>query len=122
MARPKGQGKTPTSGRKKGTPNKRTKHAIELAERLGVDPLEVLLHITSNNWKALGYESGETEKVLKDGGTIMVERIELKDRLGAAKEACKYVYPTRKAVDFSASESTEGNGVSSITVKFKSKE
>ena len=92
-----------TGGRQKGTPNKRTVRAQELAEELGCDPLRVLMAIVQNDWEFLGYSSPEVTKVLKDGGTIVVDRIELDQRLQAAKEACQYLYPKLKAVEHSGS-------------------
>lgn len=52
------KGKEKTGGRVKGTPNKDTLRAREIAERLGVCPLTVLLLHAKGDWKSLGYESG----------------------------------------------------------------
>lgn len=106
MARPKGQPKL--GGRQKGTPNQKTKDARELAERLGIDPLEILFHFASKNWKALGYNSECHTKVLKDGGTLEVERITPEMRLNAAKEAVRYIYPQTKAVELTTGEGEKG--------------
>lgn len=104
MAFKKGETRPPNSGRKKGSINKKTQDARALAERLGVDPLEILFHFASRNWKALGYNSEYHTKVLKDGGTIEVERITPEMRLNAAKEAVRYVYPQTKAVEIKNDE------------------
>jgi hypothetical protein len=101
----KEKGSIKTGGRKKGTPNQKTRDARDLMERLGVDPLEFLFLTIKEDWKALGYESRYETKVLKDGGTIEVPVIEFSSRLTAAKEAAKYVYPQTKAL-----EMTSGDG------------
>lgn len=97
----KGDKKPEISGRRTGTPNKKTLDARSLAERLKIDPLEILFHFANKDWKALGYEEETTTKVLKDGGTIQIERITAEMRLTAAKEAVRYVYPQTKAVELS---------------------
>gem|GEM_PF-6527240 len=71
-------------GRKKGTPNKRTLFAQETAERLGVNPFEILLHIANGDKKALK---------LKTKGPIG-----LSARRAAAVAACQYIVPKRRAV------------------------
>lgn len=69
------KGKAKTGGRKKGTPNKRTK---ELAEVLGAfDPAEKLVQIFN-----------ETDD------------LDLKAQI--CRDLLKYVYPQRKAVEMSA--------------------
>lgn len=88
-----------TGGRKSGTPNRRTQEAIELSEKLNVDPLEILLLIAKGDWEALGYENPQTSKLSKSGDEVWCDRIELDHRLAAAKESCKYIYPARKAVE-----------------------
>lgn len=95
------KGSPKTGGRVKGKPNVKTLEARDLMDRLGIDPLEFLFLTIKEDWKALGYESRYETKVLKDGGTLEVPVIEFKDRLLAAKEACKYVYPQTKAVELS---------------------
>jgi hypothetical protein len=104
MAFKKGESRPENAGRKKGSVNQKTKDARELADKLGVDPLEILFHFASRNWKALGYASEYHTKVLKDGGTLEVERITPEMRLNAAKEAVRYVYPQTKAVELKANE------------------
>lgn len=86
-------------GRKAGTVNKRTQEAIDLAKKLKVDPLEILLLITKGDWKALGYDSPTITKVTSEGFTVEVERIELDHRIKSAKEACNYIYPKRKSIE-----------------------
>lgn len=81
----KGQPRPANAGRKKGTPNKRTFNANALAEEMGVDPLKVLLTLCSH----------------RDPGI----------QLGAAKEAAKYLYTQKRAVEVS------GNAESPLKVE-----
>lgn len=99
----KGQKKNESSGRKKGVVNKKTMDARALAEKLGVDPLEILFHFASRNWQALGYDSENCVKITKEG-TVLTERITPEMRLQAAKEAVRYIYPQTKAVELSGTD------------------
>lgn len=91
MAYPKGAKKPPTSGRKKGTPNKVTGDIIETLKSLGHDPAAIQVHLYNEAMK--GY----------------YKRLKLKNEWGATGmlhaaiqangDLMKYVYPTRKAVD-----------------------
>lgn len=97
--RPKGSGKTPGSGRKKGTPNKDVLPLEQKAQELGVDPFEILLHFASGNWKALGYDA-ETRTYFTAAGIEAEEPIiKPEHRLKAATEACSYIHAKRKAVE-----------------------
>lgn len=80
--------KTPGSGRKAGTPNKSAVDLQEIADRIGVNIFEVLCLIAKGDMAALGEE----------------KKIDINARLGAAKEAAKYLYSQRKAVELSGSE------------------
>jgi hypothetical protein len=88
---------------RKGCPNKITTSAKELAQKLGIDPLEILLHFANKDWKALGYDSPTLLKITADGGHE-VDRISAEMRVMAAKEAAKYIYPTQKAVEFTGDQ------------------
>lgn len=90
--------KTKGSGRKKGTPNKRTIDAQKLAEEIGCDPLEVLLRATAGDWKFFGFK----EKSLKIGKAVVRDHITMEDRVSAAKEAAQYIYGKRKQIEHSA--------------------
>ena len=114
MARKPNDGRGRIGGRKKGTPNKDKKKLHEKAEELGVDPFEILLLIAKGDWKGLGYVSETVSRVTKEGIEIEIGRIELRDRLNAAKEACNYIHPKRKAIEVS---SDEGN----ITINLATK-
>ncbi len=90
----------PGSGRAKGTPNKQTQELIELAERLGVNPFEVMLNIVKNDWQALGYDSPTVTRATLEG-VVEVERITVELRAQCAQNACSYLYPKRKAIEHS---------------------
>jgi hypothetical protein len=95
----------PGSGRKKGTPNKKTVEAQEIAKRLKCDPFELLILYAKGDWKALGYKS---ETVTKFIGNNMVEEpvISAELRATSARNACEYIYPKRKAIEQSIAEDT----------------
>lgn len=91
------------SGRKAGVPNKKTALIADVAERLGVNPFEVLCLFAANKWKELGYTG--SKHIDSETGTEWFESpISLDIRMNAAKEACKYLYPQRKAVQLSTDE------------------
>lgn len=99
-----------TGGRIPGTPNRRTFDASKIAEELGGDPFQILMHFAMNKWKELGYESEKKEILSAKGSICKVDRISEADRINAAKEACKYLYPQRKAIDHtSGGESIESS-------------
>lgn len=86
-------------GRKKGTPNKSTLPLKELAEKLDVDPFEVLLRFAAEDWKGLGYEARTETKFTPQGLEVVEYVIAPQMRLKAAAEACQYLHPKRKAVE-----------------------
>lgn len=92
-----------TGGREKGTPNKRTFDARALAEKKGVDPLEILLDIAGNNWPELGYETCFITKV-NMGIEYEESVITMENRLNAAKEAAKYIYPQLKSTEITGKD------------------
>lgn len=60
---------------KKRGEGKKSWNAQELAKEMGIDPLKLLLEFAANTSK------------------------DDRDRIRAASEACKYIYPTQKAVE-----------------------
>lgn len=76
--------------RTKGSINKKLENLADTAERIGVDIFEVLCLFAKGDHKALG---------LKDPLTPDT-------RLHAVKEAAKYLYSQRRAVELSNSEDT----------------
>ena len=102
--RSSGSGKTPGSGRKKGSLSKRTVAAMEIADRLKCDPFEVLIHFAKGDWKALGYDSEVYHLEKPDGSIKMGFVITPEMRITAAKDACRYLYPTKAAVTVSSED------------------
>lgn len=96
--------KTPGSGRKKGTKNKNTAPAEELALELGIDPLKVLFYFVAGDWKSLGYESATTTMFSPDGSSYEVPIIKPEHRISAAKEAAQYIYPKKKALEITTGD------------------
>lgn len=101
---PKLPGSPKFGGRTKGTPNKKTQALLDRAKELGIDPFEILLYAAGNKWARLGYCSGTLRRKGDDGKTYTVDRIPLELRIIAAKEACQYIYPKRKAIEISTDE------------------
>lgn len=84
-----------TGGRVKGIPNRRAIDARALAERMGVDPLEILLMFAGGDARSLGYVS------VDQAGNEQVGVIPPELRFAAAREAANYIYPKRKALEVS---------------------
>jgi hypothetical protein len=95
----KGQPRPTNAGKKKGTLNKKTLALAEKAEQLGVDPFTILLLVANMDWKALGYDSATRTKYVASGDSYEEDIIQMSDRVNAAKEASKYLYPQRKAIE-----------------------
>ncbi len=98
--------KIPGSGRKKGTPNKDKRTLAEIAAARGSKPFEVLLMISDNDWKGLGYP-GPT--IIKGVGEHAYETpvISLEARLKASSDACNYLHPKLKQIDVKHSPEDE---------------
>lgn len=112
---PKGTPKPPGSGRQKGTPNKRTRNAQEIADRLGCDPFEILLQFAMNDPKALGYKTkGKPVKDQLTGRVFFVPWITPELRERAAESASEYLYPKRKALELRDDEGTLGKTLADI--------
>lgn len=93
-----------TGGRQKGTPNAKSIEARALADRLGVDPLEILLLFAKGDWKALGYKD-ETYRVEQAGGVVnSVLYVSPETRANSAAKACDYLYAKRKAVEVTGAD------------------
>lgn len=99
MPRPKGIQKT--GGRLKGTRNKVNSAAQDIADRIGVNPIEVLCWFTMGDWKKLGYEQSKQVKAITQYGELMEDVVRPIDRLSAAAELAQYLYPKKKAIEYS---------------------
>lgn len=78
-----------TGGRSKGTPNASSLDVRAIAERIGVDPFEIMCMVAKGDYSGLGYET---------------DIISLDQRIGCAIQASKYLYQQRKAVELSTDE------------------
>lgn len=73
MAWPKGVPRPPNSGRKKGTPNKKTELLQQKLERHNYDPIDALV--------------------------ALIPELDPKSKAHVALELMQYVYPKRKAIE-----------------------
>lgn len=89
-----------TGGRGPNSKNKKTIEAQEKADKLGIDPFELLLLYAKRDWKRLGYKSEFTIKYI---GENQVEEPVISPELAAssAAKACEYLLPKRKSVEVS---------------------
>lgn len=101
MAAPKGRPRPAGAGRKKGTPNKSTQNAQEIADKLGFCPLTILAHYAMKNYRALGIE--ETRTAYNSKG-LPYEEDSIPNELAqkAAKDALPYLRPVLKSVELKA--------------------
>jgi hypothetical protein len=90
-------------GRAPGTPNRRVLPLVQKAKELKVDPFEILLLFAKGDWASLGYQS-ESETKYSMGTPFEVRVISPDMRIVAAKEACKYMHPQRKAIDIKSDD------------------
>ena len=96
MAVPKG---VRIAGRQKGTPNKKTVELMELTEKLGCNPFEMLLLFAKGDHEALGLPEVTVVSVTESGEPIERLTISPELRQKSAKDACEYLFPKRKAVE-----------------------
>lgn len=89
-----------TGGRKKGSLNKDAVPLMEMAAKLDCNPFEILLKFAKGDWEGLGYDSSVYVRESKDGTqtTTLGYVISPEVRSKAAIEACKYLYPQKKAI------------------------
>jgi hypothetical protein len=104
MAMP-GAKKPAGSGRRKGTPNRNVLPLIEKAQKLGIDPFEILLLFANGDAESLGYPACKIPNS-SDRGLGEANCISIDQRLKAASEACQYLYPKRKAIESTANAAT----------------
>ena len=97
---------TKTGGRQKGSLNKRTRLVEDIAAKFKLDPFEVLMMVANYDWKGLGYETESTIAYTNAGIEYELPRIALSDRVAAAKEAAKYIYPQKKSVEMTLPEAS----------------
>lgn len=93
-------------GRKKGSVNKRTKHARDLAAEMGADPIEFLLRImTSESIEvAMVDEKGKTVLDFNGKPVLVHEAIPLAMKIDAAKNVAPYVRPKLQSTQITGAE------------------
>lgn len=86
-------------GRPKGVKNKRSFNAEELAQKMNVCPLEILLMVASGDWKGLGYAEKSKITFTAQGLEIVEDNVPLKERVSAAGHAAKYLYSQKQPIN-----------------------
>lgn len=96
--------KTPGSGRKPGTPNRRTLEVHARLAQLGCDPIEVLAHIANGDApcaRCQGTGKLTRKRWCPECDGTGRELIDHEQRAAAAKALMPYIAPRRKAVEHS---------------------
>jgi hypothetical protein len=91
-----------TGGRKAGTPNKETLQLLEIAEKHGCNPFEVLILFAKRDHVALGLPEYTIKVIGKGENATEIEELTISPELQqkSAKDAAEYLYAKRKAVEF----------------------
>lgn len=95
------------AGRPVGAKNKRTLRVEEIAGRYALDPFEVLMMIAVGDWEGLGYETKTKKVYTAEGRVNEEENVPLAQRCVAAREATKYLYPTKHRVEITKEQAIE---------------
>lgn len=90
--------KPPGRGKSK---NKRTILVEETAMKLGFDPFRTLCLFAMGDWEKLGYDSSVEVAETDKGSTFIKHTISPELRASCAKDACKYLYSQKQAVEVS---------------------
>lgn len=70
--------------------------------KLGCDPFKILCLFALGDWKALGYDSSVEVAESGDGNSTFIKHtISPELRASCAKDACKYLYSAKQAVQHS---------------------
>ncbi len=93
-------------GKPKGAKHRKTRAIEDTAARLKCDPFEVLCRFANGDWKGLGYENECYFSEKPDGAVKMGYTITPEMRLHAAKEAVKYIYAQKRAIEITADVNT----------------
>lgn len=86
-------------GRQAGTQNKRTLMVKAIADKVQVDPLEVIMRFAAGDWAGLGYKEEHYFYETNSGAIKMEFVITPEMRLSAAKDAATYLYARKKEAD-----------------------
>lgn len=88
-------------GKPKGAVHALTTKVRDTANRLGIDPFEILLRFAAGDWKALGYKS---EKYKKSTRYVIEPFVRAK----AAQEAAQYILPKLRSIEQPKSNALAG--------------
>jgi hypothetical protein len=94
------------NGRAKGSTNKNRQVLFDKAKELGVDPFEILLLFAKGDYDSLGYDKYQS-KAGPNGEVFEVLTISPELRQKSARDACEYLFPKLKSVEFSTDEETK---------------
>lgn len=100
------------SGRKAGTPNRKTEEFFDKCAQHSHDPILFNILVAKNDWAALGYLSPTILVTNKNGQTFEEDRISIEARLSANNKLLDFMYPKRKALEF-----VDDKGEASNTIK-----
>lgn len=123
----KGAEKPAKSGRKKGTPNKRTNKVLEILEEHGYDPLiEAIKLLKKENLSGAqlleayqAYEEAcyandkEPDGFMDFKRKVEENQLTAKEKLDGHLKLIKYIYPARKAIEI---KSDDGKVAPSFTI------
>jgi hypothetical protein len=98
-----------SGGRTKGSKNRVIGDVATLVAKLDVDPLEVLLLFSKGDWKSLGYKQEATICYTNAGIEYEKFTITPEIRMNAAKEAVKYCYSQKKAIEIAPADNKKWN-------------
>ena len=70
-----------------------------MAEKLGINPLEILLRFAAGDWEGLGYDQPFLTEVTANGMAVEVPVIEPDTRRKAAADCAPYLFPRLKNIE-----------------------
>lgn len=88
-------------GRPKGSKNKHSFKVEEIAQKFEVEPFEYMMRIAAGDWKFFGFDGPTKTTFTPQGIEIEELNIPIKERAQMAKEASKYLYSAKQAVQVS---------------------
>lgn len=94
--------------RPKGSKNKHSFNAEEIANQYEMQPLDFMLAVVNNDWKKLGYDSPTKISYSPAGIEFEEDRILLAHRVKCAESANKYLYSAKQTVEIKNPEGSEG--------------
>lgn len=76
----------------------------ELAQKFDAEPFEILMRFASGDWAFFGFDGPTKTTFTAQGLEIEEQNLPIKDRVTAAKEACRYLYSQKQSVDVKVPE------------------